>query len=173
MIKLAKFTNIDFERLINWAENEEMLVQFSGPIFKFPLTKQQLEKYLTDENCMPFKVINTETEEIIGHSEIYKSENNVAKLCRILVGDKKLRGKGIGEKIVNKLVEYCFEKLDVEKVELNVYDWNKSAIKCYEKSGFEINPNKISQIVVKGEIWISLNMILEKNSWKINEKPNA
>lgn len=169
MIKLEKFTNIDFERLINWAENEKILVQFSGPIFKFPLTKQQLQKYLTDENSIPFKVIDTESDEIIGHCEIYKSENNVAKLCRIFVGDKKLRGKGIGEKIVNKLVEYCFEQLIVEKVELNVYDWNKSAIKCYEKSGFEINPNKISQIEVKGEMWISLNMLLEKNMWKINK----
>ena len=165
MIKLEKFTENDFERLINWIENEEMLVQFSGPIFKFPLTEKQLEKYLTEEKSIPFKVINTELNEIIGHCEIYKSENNVAKLCRILVGDKKLRGRGIGEKIVNKLVEYCFEVLKVEKVELNVYDWNESAISCYQKAGFEINPNKISEIEVKGETWISLNMLLEKNKW--------
>lgn len=166
MIQLEKFTEIDFERLLSWVDNEEMLVQFSGPIFKFPLTNEQLQKYITDENCIPFKVINIESAEVIGHSEIYKSENNMAKLCRIIIGNKKLRGKGIGKIIVNELVEYCFNNLNVEKVELNVYDWNKSAIKCYEKSGFEINPNKISQITVNGEIWISLNMLLEKNKWK-------
>jgi RimJ/RimL family protein N-acetyltransferase len=174
MIKLEKFDETDFDRLINWTVSEEMLVQFSGPIFKFPLTKEQLEKYLTEKKSIAFKVVDRESDEIIGHSEIYHSENGIAKLCRILIGDESFRGKGIGEKIINKLVEYCFEKLEAEKVELNVYDWNKSAIRCYEKSGFEINPNKVSQIEVKGSVWISLNMILDKSKWKNKtKKPNG
>ena len=162
MIKLEKFTTQDFDRLINWIDNEEMLVQFSGPIFKFPLTNVQLENYITTENTFAFKVINLESNEVIGHCEIYKSENNTAKLCRILIGDERFRGKGIGVKIVNELVNYCFQSLNVESIELNVYDWNKSAIKCYEKSDFKINPNKISQIEVNGNIWISINMTLVK-----------
>ncbi|WP_165763185.1 GNAT family N-acetyltransferase [Flavobacterium sp. AJR] len=168
MIKLEKFDNTDFERLIKWADNEEMLVQFSGPIFKFPLTTEQLDNYLKEENRIPFKVIDTESKEVLGHAEIYQSEDNLAKLCRILIGDAKFRGKGIGEKIVNLLVQYSFEELNVEKVELNVYDWNKQAIKCYEKSGFVINPDKISEIIVQEEVWISLNMIVTKDNWKIN-----
>jgi RimJ/RimL family protein N-acetyltransferase len=170
MIILESFNETDFDRLINWAVNEEILVQFSGPIFKFPLTREQLEKYLTEKNSIAFRVVDRESGEIIGHSEIYHSEKGVAKLCRILIGDESFRGKGIGEKIINKLVEYCFEKLQVEKVELNVYDWNKSAIRCYEKSGFEINSNKVSQIEVEGNVWISLNMILDKSKWKYKTK---
>ncbi len=166
MIKLEKFTEQDFERLINWIENEEILVQFSGPIFKFPLTKEQLNEYLYTENIISFKVINLETKEIIGHSEIYKSENKEVKLCRILIGEEKQRGKGFGKKIVNELVKYSFEKLNAEKIELNVYDWNKYAIICYEKTGFEMNPNKFSEIEVKGNKWISLNMILNKSKWE-------
>jgi RimJ/RimL family protein N-acetyltransferase len=166
MIKLEKFTEIDFQRLINWIEKEEILIQFSGPIFKFPLTKEQLSKYLYSENIISFKVINLETNEIIGHSEIYKSENNQVKLCRILIGDINQRGKGFGKEIVNELVKYSYENLNAEKIELNVYDWNKSAIICYEKTGFEINPNKFSEIEVKGNIWISLNMILDKSKWE-------
>ena len=173
MIKLEKFTEIDFERLINWIENEEILVQFSGPIFKFPLTKEQLNTYLYSENTISFKVINLETNEIIGHSEIYKSEDNEVRLCRILIGDKKQRGKGFGKKIITELVKYSYEKLNVEKIELNVYDWNKSAIHCYEKSGFEINPKKFSEIEVKGIKWIGLNMILNKSKFaKIIENEN-
>ena len=166
MIKLEKFTEQDFERLINWIENEEILVQFSGGIFKFPLTKEQLNEYLYSENIISFKIINLETNEVIGHSEIYKSEKNEVKLCRILIGEENQRGKGFGKKIINELVKYSFEKLNAEKVELNVYDWNKYAIVCYEKSGFEINPNKFSEIAVKGNKWISLNMVLNKSKWE-------
>ncbi|CAM3901383.1 GNAT family protein [Flavobacterium branchiophilum] len=166
MIKLEKFTEQDFERLINWIDNEETLVQFSGPIFKFPLTKEQLNEYLYSENIISFKVKNLETNEIIGHSEIHKSENNEVKLCRILIGKESQRGKGFGKKIINELVKYSFEKLNAKKVELNVYDWNKYAIVCYEKTGFEMNPNKYSEIEVKGNKWISLNMILNKSKWE-------
>ncbi|GEM56100.1 hypothetical protein B0A58_15860 [Flavobacterium branchiophilum NBRC 15030 = ATCC 35035] len=166
MIKLEKFTEQDFERLINWIDNEETLVQFSGPIFKFPLTKEQLNEYLYSENIISFKVKNLEKNEIIGHSEIYKSENNEVKLCRILIGKESQRGKGFGKKIINELVKYSFEKLNAKKVELNVYDWNKYAIVCYEKTGFEMNPNKYSEIEVKGNKWISLNMILNKSKWE-------
>ncbi|MFV8270868.1 GNAT family N-acetyltransferase [Flavobacterium sp. GT2N3] len=166
IIKLEKFTEIDFERLINWIENEEILAQFSGPIFEFPLTKEQLNDYLSSENVIAFKVIKVETNEIIGHSEIYKTENNEVKLCRILIGNKNQRGNGIGKKIINELVKYSYKELNAEKIELNVYDWNKSAIICYEKTGFEINPNKVSEIEVKGMKWISLNMVLNKSKWK-------
>jgi len=38
MITLEPFDREDFERLINWVDNEEILVQFGGPIFSFPLT---------------------------------------------------------------------------------------------------------------------------------------
>ena len=136
MIKLEKFTEKDFERLISWIENEENLVQFSGPIFKFPLTKEQLKEYLYTENIISFKVINLDTNEIIGHSEIYKSEKNEVKLCRILIGEENQRGKGFGKKIINELVKYSFEKLNAEKVELNVYTSNTAAIALYRKAGF-------------------------------------
>jgi hypothetical protein len=98
MIKLEKFTEIDFERLINWIETEEILFQFSGTIFKFPLTKEQLIEYSHSEKIIPFKIVNIETNEIIGHSEIYRTENNEVKLCRILIGDENQRGNGIGKK---------------------------------------------------------------------------
>ena len=166
MIKLEKFTEIDFERLINWIETEEILVQFSGPIFKFPLTKEQLSEYSHSEKIIPFKIVNLETNEIIGHSEIYRTENNEVKLCRILIGDENQRGKGIGKKIINELVKYSYKELNAEKIELNVYDWNKSAIVCYEKTGFVINPNKFSEIDVKGNKWISINMVLNKSKWE-------
>jgi RimJ/RimL family protein N-acetyltransferase len=166
MIKLEIFTAQDFERLMSWVGTEEILVQFSGPLFNFPLTKQQLIDYIDSESIHPFKVINVETDEVIGHAEINKTDNKEVKLCRILIGQENHRGKGLGKKIINELVKYSFEKLHAEKVELNVYDWNKNAIACYEKTGFEINPNKFSEIAVKGNKWISLNMILNKSKWK-------
>lgn len=161
MIKLEPFTKKDFSRLISWIDSEKDLIQFAGPAFTFPLTEAQLEKYLENKNSTVFKVVEKSSEKIIGHCEIYLTETS-AKLCRILIGEKSFRGKGFGSEIINELIKLCFEKFKYEHVELNVYDWNASAIKCYEKAGFIINPEKSKSIEVNNKTWISINMYKTK-----------
>ena len=161
MIRLESFAKFDFNKLISWVDSEEDLVQFAGPIFNFPLTTQQLEKYLGDKCRFAFKVIEADPGQTIGHCEIYLTEE-MAKLCRILIGEKSFRGKGFGLQIVNDLLDFSFAHFDKPFIELNVYDLNAGAIKCYEKAGFSINKDKISHIEVKGTIWNSLNMIIDK-----------
>lgn len=41
-------------------------------------------------------------------------------------------------------MEYCENILHQSNIKLNVFDWNLSAIKCYENAGFKTNPNKNS-----------------------------
>jgi len=58
MIKLEPFTQRDFDRLISWVDNAELLMQIAGPGFSFPLTVDQLQKYLDDKNSYAFNVID-------------------------------------------------------------------------------------------------------------------
>ena len=167
MITLEPFDSNDFERLIKWVDNEEILVQFGGPLFSFPLTIKQLEEYESDQQRLSFKVIDKSSKRIIGHAELFPSNDNATmKICRILIGDKANRGKGFGQQIINELLKISFLKLDKEKAELNVYDWNIEAIKCYEKVGFIMNPSKIFKSEVKGNIWTAVNMTIDKQHWE-------
>ncbi len=166
MIRLEPFTNEDFEKLISWIDNKELLIQFAGSVFEYPLTAEQLTIYISDNKRFAFKVIDVNMNETIGHAEIYLTEPDTSRLCRILIGNKEYRGKGRGQQTVQQLTDYSFEKFKVEVVELNVYDWNISAIKCYEKAGFITNPNKSKKIEVDGKIWTAINMKILKNERK-------
>ena len=161
MIKLAPFKEEDFNRLISWTDSEELLFQFAGTIFTYPLTAEQLETYLQDNNRVAFKVIDTTSNEVIGHAEIYKTENNTAKICRVLIGNKTLRGKGLGQELIHELVSFSINSLQMKSIELNVYDWNTAAIRCYEKVGFFLDPEKFTTIAVKGDLWKSMNMVFK------------
>lgn len=161
MIRLEPFTQVDFKRLISWIDNEELLIQFAGPIFTYPLTEEQLQSYLEDENRFAFKVIDTNSGHTIGHAEIYRTENNTAKICRVLIGDQSLRGKGFGEELIRELVSFSIKNLPGTTVELNVYDWNTAAIRCYEKVGFVMDPEKFTIMTVEGKTWKSMNMIFK------------
>jgi RimJ/RimL family protein N-acetyltransferase len=159
MISLENFSEDDFEKLISWISNEEDLIQFAGSIFNFPLTKEQLNDYIKIPGVNAYKVIFENIH--IGHAEINLTENNPPKLCRILVGDKNFRGKGLCQQIVNALLNICKENFNSKIVELNVFEWNESAIRCYEKVGFQFNREKQKEIVVDNKKWISINMIIE------------
>jgi RimJ/RimL family protein N-acetyltransferase len=100
----------------------------------------------------------------IGHAEIYLSADS-AKIGRILVGSKQERGKGIGQMIVHLLLDYIFSHLQRNLVELNVFDWNTVAIKCYEKVGFTINPGKKLERTIKDKTWIAINMTIDKSAY--------
>ena len=159
MISLENFSENDFEKLISWIKSEEELIQFAGSIFNFPLTKEQLEKYIKIPEVNAYKLIYNNIH--IGHAEINFTKNNPPKLCRILIGDKNFRGKGLCQQIVNELLNICKEKFNSNVVELNVFDWNKGAIRCYEKVGFQFNREKQKETFVGNKKWISINMRIE------------
>lgn len=162
MIALEEFTFADFEVFKSWITNKEELFQFAGPVFTYPVTGEQLYSYLQIKDIQPLKVVLLETGKTIGHCEL-NFKYDTPRLSRILVGDKSMRGKGIGEQIVVKMVELLFEDPTITKVDLNVFDWNKGAIKCYENVGFKINPIDTQDLKVGDEVWKRLNMVLGRN----------
>ena len=131
-------------------------------MLKFPLTPEQLDVSLADKNRIAFRVVDDCTTLSIGYSEIYLSDNS-AKVGRIIIGDKEKRGKGLGQQIVNLLLDFTFSNLNRTVVELNVFDWNIAAIKCYEKIGFIVNPDKKSERKIKNETWTAINMTIDKS----------
>lgn len=164
-IALEEFIPADFTRLISWITTEEQLIQFAGTVFQFPLTKEQLIDYLEQPNRHIFKVIHCDTEEVIGHCEVYEEDTHSRRLCRILIGDKRFLGKGYGSALVSKLTKWCFSKQEIEIVTLNVFDFNTSAIKCYLKNGFMKGKLNDSPTLVAHERWYSFRMTIDRISF--------
>lgn len=165
MIYLEKFEKKDYSELINSVKSAKDLMQFGGPEFSFPLTEEQIDKTLSNKNRIAFRVANISNDNTIGHCEIYFYDG-FAKLGRILIMDQNQRGKGIGEQMVTLLLQYIFENRKERNIELNVFDFNIGAQKCYEKVGFTLNPDKKYLREVDGETWTALNMVLDLEEWK-------
>ncbi len=169
MIKLDFFDSTDFNLFISWINNKEELFQFAGPIFTYPLTTEQLLAYSADDRRIPFKVVHIKTNEIIGHCEL-NFENTIPRLSRILIADSRARGKGIGKLIVDKMLEQLFVMRYFDSADLNVFDWNKGAIRCYEQVGFKINSECVNTQILDNDIWTALNMIITKELWLKNKE---
>ena len=165
MIEIKKFKEENIENIISWIKNAEDLMQFAGPNLKFPLTESQFQESINNRNLFMFSIFTKTNNELIGHGEIFLKENSFA-LGRILIGEIENRGKGYGKLITEKLLNYGFENFDREKAELNVFDWNISALKTYEKVGFKINPNQKLERQINGKIWTAINMTISKREYQ-------
>jgi len=165
MIQLLPFTIEDSWELISKIKDKRMLLQFAGPAYHFPLTKEQLKTDLENENRFMFRVFDETEQKVIGHAQIFLKENTFL-LGRILIWDENNRGKGYGKKIVQNLLQYGFSHFNRETAELNVYDWNTGAIECYKKVGFEIDPHVLSEVCIDNELWLSINMKINKNTFE-------
>jgi RimJ/RimL family protein N-acetyltransferase len=167
MIKLEPFRPSDFHELISWIDSPELLITIAGTDLIYPLTEDQLLKYLEIPNSIPFRLLNSEGK-CVGHAELIRSSRDSCKIDKLLIGDNAHRGNGTGTLVVKALLSYAFLELHVDVVELNVFDWNVAAIRCYTKAGFTVNELKKKTFEVKGNSWVAINMTLSRERWLVS-----
>lgn len=54
----------------------------------------------------------------------------------IVIGEPALHGKGIGTEATRLTIDYAFDTLNLERIELRVAEFNAAARRIYEKLGF-------------------------------------
>ena len=172
MIELRYFGIPDFQQLINWIETPEFLLQWGGPHFSFPLNEDQLENYIKDankdnSNVLVYSVINKETGNIIGHISLGNIDqiNKSARVGKVLVGDKSVRCKGIGQQMITEILKVAFGELKLHRVSLGVFDFNSSAIACYTKAGFLKEGLLRDERKIGDEYWSLWEMSILENEW--------
>jgi RimJ/RimL family protein N-acetyltransferase len=168
MIRLERFNKEDYANLISWIDSEDILVQIAGRQMTFPVTNEQLDISQTDKNRIAFSIINLETGKSIGHCELYLMENST-KIDRVLIGDRSMKGKGLCSQLMSLLLDYGFNVLNQPVIELNVFDWNTVAIRCYERAGLKKNRDKTMEFEINGGTWIAFNMSIDKPTYEENK----
>ena len=173
MVVLEPFTEADFDRLIGWIPSSDFLLQWAGPDFEYPLSREQLSEHLAGaQGDLPskliYKVVDTENGMAIGHIELAAIDrrNGSARVCRVLVGDPSYRGRGVGTVMMEKIVEIGFRRLGLQRIELAVFDFNTSAIRCYEKVGFAKEGHLRECRKADDGYWSSYIMAILRQEWE-------
>jgi len=173
-VELKPFERSDFRRLIGWIPSPEFLLQWAGPIFQYPLDTVQLEEYIRgSEGLRPirliFKVQTLKDHTVVGHIELngIDRKNNSATVCRVLVGEPSLRGKGIGSQMTRRLLEIGFDQMGLHRIDLVVFDFNRSAIRCYEAAGFVREGCLRESRRTKSGYWSLYQMSILEKEWRI------
>lgn len=126
----------DIKVIISWNEiTEDFLKQWSN--FTYPLTGEQYLERIDSEDFHVFSIDDDGT--LVGTIQIFRinKEIRTARVGCYLINPK-IRGNGIGTRALEVLTDYAFKKMDLDKLELSVWDYNIGAIKCYKNAGYII-----------------------------------
>jgi RimJ/RimL family protein N-acetyltransferase len=174
MIQLVPFGPADFNQLIGWIDSEELLQNWAGSLFSYPLTTESLNWYITDTNVINeseafiYKAVD-EQGTAVGHISLggISWKNRSARLTRVLVGNTAVRGKGIGQAMVKAAVVIGFEQLGFHRISLGVYTTNEAAIRCYTNCGFSIEGVHRDVLLQDGIWWSMVEMGILEQDWRL------
>jgi RimJ/RimL family protein N-acetyltransferase len=91
----------------------------------------------------------------------------------IAIGDSEYRNKGIGTEAMALMLNFAFRTQNLHRVNLCVFDFNKRAIHCYEKSGFKYEGTERECIYKDDHRWDVLNMGVLKTEWEAMQLADA
>lgn len=173
MITLKYFELTDFDQLIEWSEDEAFLLQWAGPQFKYPLTPDQLVEYLKDANDkitssrFVYKAVEETTNQLVGHISLGNIDryNRSGRIGKVLLS-KDHRGKGYGKQMINSILHIGFEEFKLHRISLGVFDFNTSAINCYEGTGFVREGLIRDARRYKDTFWNLIEMSVLEDEWK-------
>ena len=174
MLTLEYFEPSDFDQLIKWVKDEELMMNWCGSLFSFPLTQKSMEWYIENVNNLEtsdafmYRVVDTATKAVVGHISLgsISRKNRSGRISRVLIGSNDNRGKGCCQAMVKAILKIGFEDLKLHRISLGVYDFNQSAIKCYQKSGFTIEGTTRDVLQFKGDWWSLIEMSMLEQEWK-------
>ena len=75
-----------------------------------------------------------EDDKLIGNCSIHEIDQ--LRQCAevgLFIGDEENRNKGYGKEVLNLLLNYGFDYLNLNNIMLKVFSFNERAINCYKK----------------------------------------
>jgi RimJ/RimL family protein N-acetyltransferase len=88
----------------------------------------------------------------------------------IVIGERPYQNKGYGSEAMELLLEYAFSTVNLNRIELNVYDYNSRAIKLYKKLGFTEEGRRRQFMWIKGSYHDAIMMSMLAEEWRDRNK---
>ena len=127
----------DADKYTEWLNDMELLLnlQLYSSAISLENEKALLSNLSKDHN---YSIVDLETDELIGNCGFMDIDHvNQTSEIGIFIGNKKIWNKGYGTEALSLLIDYGFKALNFNNIMLRVYEYNKGAIKSYEKIGFK------------------------------------
>lgn len=126
-----------------------------------------IEKTFDEKTAFHFMVETVEDGKIIGMLEL----DGIDWLARnswvgIAIGEEAYWGQGYGTEAMALVIHYGFHFLNLNRINLSVFEYNPRAIRSYQKLGFVEEGRLRKWLRRDGRYWDMLEMALFQKDWE-------
>ncbi len=146
-MEINRFKASDADEIVTWFTSLEDYVLWGGRTFGWPLEAESIVKRSKEPQVelYTFSASNTLSEpgsnsnhtKLIGFMEFQRMSDSELRFCRVAIHPN-LRGKGLGQSMLETALDAAKEIPDVTTITLAVFKQNQGAKRCYDKAGFQV-----------------------------------
>src|SRR5262245_41829341 len=167
-IYLRPLEREDAPLYVSWLNDPEVTRTL---LFYRPINLQAevdfIESAYRGEHEVTLGIALKETDTLIGATGLSLMDfKNRHTSFGIFIGEKSEWGKGYGTKATALITGYAFETLNMNRVWLNVYEYNERGVRAYERVGFKREGILRQDRYHEGRYWDTIIMGILCEEWK-------
>lgn len=158
----------DLEAIEKWEDDSEykrLLDDMPAAMYSASISKEWFEN--NNGSGANFMIHTVKDDKVIGFIDLdgfdWSARNG---WVGIGIGDADFRGKGYGTEAMQLVLHYAFCALNLHRVNLNVFAFNKRAIRSYEKAGFRYEGTLRESLYKEDQRWDMIEMGILKSEWE-------
>jgi len=166
-LRLSGRREDDVQTMARWMEDADYLRNVDTDI-ALPVSEKQLESEgEPDHREVYFRLRTIADDKLVGFVCIHSIEwNNRAGMLAIGIGEARHRNKGYGTEALGLILRYAFHELNLNRVGLEVIEYNAGAVRAYEKVGF-LREGRVREAVCRdGRTYDRLMMGILRSEWE-------
>lgn len=149
----------DINYIMIWRNNNEIRKWFfNSNTVTYEEQIMWYKSYINNQNEIMF-IIDDKYQQIpIGTISITNInwDNSTGHIGRIMIGNFKVRGKGIGKESIESVSNFAFITLGLKKLYAEIYKDNISSIQSFKKAGYKIIKEYILENSNRAVVVVSL-----------------
>lgn len=136
---LSPLTPEDAEDFAIWDNDLEVVIPLGDEAYT-PMTLVKSQQQVNEAirgGAHVFGILDLEGEQMIGRCMLFAIDAvNRCAMLGIVIGEKEFWNQGIGQEAVSLLLDYGFNLLNLNNINLSVFSFNIGAMRAYQKAGF-------------------------------------
>jgi RimJ/RimL family protein N-acetyltransferase len=132
------------------------------------MTLEEEKRYLesNESDTYLFFIIEKNTDKMIGTIGLHKVNFiHRTSTLGIFIGEEDAHNKGYGKEAIRLILDYGFNYLNLNNINLDVLEFNKRAIECYRKCGFKEYGRRRKSNFTNGKYYDRISMDILKEEF--------
>jgi RimJ/RimL family protein N-acetyltransferase len=160
----------DAPLLLSWVNNPEVTrTILHRPPINLPAEEEYIDRVTRSEHDLVLLIVLKESDRPVGATGLHQIDfRNRHASFGILLGEPSEWGKGHGTEATRLIVGHAFETLNLNRLWLQVYEYNERGLRCYERVGFREEGRLRQDNFREGRYWDTLVMGILRSEWERN-----